>query len=54
MKKRKTHPRIGSPFEDFLRDEGRFEEATAVAVKRVLARKVEKRYAAKTANVKTK
>ena len=37
MKKRKTHSRIGSDFEDFLREEGRLDEATAVAVKRVLA-----------------
>ena len=37
MKKRKTHPHVGSSFEDFLRDEGRLEEATAVAIKRVLA-----------------
>lgn len=36
MTKRKTHPRIGSDFEDFLRDEGRLEEATAVAIKRLL------------------
>ena len=37
MKKRRTHPRIGSRFEEFLREEGRLEEATAIAVKRVLA-----------------
>ena len=37
MTKRKAHPRVGSHFEDFLRDEGRLEEATAVAIKRVLA-----------------
>ena len=37
MKKRKTHPRVGSHFEDFLRGEGRLEEATAIAIKRVLA-----------------
>ena len=37
MKKRKTHPRVGGHFEDFLRDEGRLEEATAIAIKRVLA-----------------
>lgn len=37
MKKRKSHPRVGSDFEGFLRDEGRLQEATAVAVKRVLA-----------------
>ena len=37
MKKRKNHPRVGSRFEDFLREEGRLEEATAIAIKRVLA-----------------
>ena len=37
MKKRKTHPRVGRHFEDFLRGEGRLEEATAIAIKRVLA-----------------
>ena len=35
MKKRKTHPRVGGQFEDFLRDEGRLEEATGIAIKRV-------------------
>jgi len=28
---------VGSDFEDFLRDEGRLEEATAIALKRVIA-----------------
>ena len=37
MAGRKTHPHIGSDFEDFLREEGRLEEATALAIKRVLA-----------------
>ena len=37
MNKRKPHPRIGSNFEDFLRDEGRLDQATSVAIKRVLA-----------------
>lgn len=37
MPKRKIHPRIGSDLEDFLRDEGRLQEATAIAIKRVLA-----------------
>lgn len=37
MTKRKTRSGVGSDFEDFLRDEGRLEEATAVAIKRVLA-----------------
>ena len=35
--RRKANPRIGSEFEDFLREEGRLEEATALAIKRVLA-----------------
>lgn len=34
-KKRSKH--VGSDFEDFLRDEGRLEEATAIALKRVIA-----------------
>lgn len=34
---KKPHPHIGSDFEDFLRDEGRLDEATAIAIKRVLA-----------------
>lgn len=42
MTKRKTHPRLGSDFEDFLRDEGRLEEATAVAIKRVLAWEIQR------------
>ena len=33
----KSNPRIGSDFEDFLREEGRLAEATALAIKRVLA-----------------
>ena len=37
MAGKKTHPHIGSDFEDFLREEGRLEEATALAIKRVLA-----------------
>ena len=36
MKKRKSHPCLGSRLEDFLRDDGRLEEATAIAIKRVL------------------
>ena len=35
MSKRKGH--IGSSFEDFLKEEGSYEETTAIAVKRVLA-----------------
>ena len=37
MTKRKRRPHVGSDFEDFLREEGRLAEATAVAVKRALA-----------------
>ena len=45
-KKRKSQSRAGSKFEDFLREEGRFEEATAVAVKRVLAWEIQRAMAA--------
>lgn len=41
-KKRKANPRVGSDFEDFLREEGRLEEATAVAIKRVLAWEIQR------------
>jgi antitoxin HicB len=34
---KKQNPHIGSDFEDFLREEGRLEEATAIAIKHVLA-----------------
>jgi DNA-binding Xre family transcriptional regulator len=37
MKKRSTNPRIGTNFEEFLRAEGRLDEATTLAIKRVLA-----------------
>jgi DNA-binding Xre family transcriptional regulator len=37
----KKKGRIGSSFEDFLKEEGAFEETTAVAVKRVLAWQLE-------------
>lgn len=46
MKKRKANPRVGSDFEDFLREEGRLEEATAVAIKRVLAWEIQRAMAA--------
>jgi len=42
MTKRKAHPRIGGDFEDFLRDEGRLEESTAIAIKRVLAWEIQR------------
>ncbi len=50
MTKRKSHPRVGSAFEDFLREESRLAQATAVAVKRVLAweLKLAKQYASVT------
>ena len=38
MKKRKG--RVGSSFDDFLKDEGIYEEVTARAIKRVLARQI--------------
>ncbi len=37
---KKQHPRIGSSFESFLEEEGIRDEVEAVAIKRVLARKV--------------
>ena len=49
MGRKRANPRIGSDFEDFLREEGRLEEATALAVKRVLAWELEE--AMKQANV---
>ena len=46
MTKRKTMKRtskhVGSNFEDFLREEGRLEESTALALKRVLAWELQK------------
>jgi len=42
MSRRKSNSRIGSDFEKFLRDEGRLEEATAVAIKRVLAWEIQR------------
>jgi antitoxin HicB len=38
----KDNPHIGSSFEDFLEEEGILEDCTAVAVKRVLARQIER------------
>jgi len=32
---------IGSSFDDFLREDGIYEEVTAAAIKRVLARQIE-------------
>jgi antitoxin HicB len=36
-----TNPHIGSSFDDFLKDDGIYEEVTAIAVKRVLAWQIE-------------
>jgi predicted XRE-type DNA-binding protein len=33
---------VGSDFEDFLREEGRLEEATAIALKRVIAWEIQR------------
>jgi len=37
----KANPRLGSSFEDYLREEGTYAETTARAIKRVLARQIE-------------
>jgi antitoxin HicB len=37
MARKKMNPHVGSDFEDFLAEEGRLEESSALAVKRVLA-----------------
>lgn len=37
MAREKTSPNVGSDFEDFLAEEGRLQESTALAIKRVLA-----------------
>ena len=39
---RKVNPHIGSDFDDFLREEGVYDQAEAVAVKRVLAYELER------------
>ncbi len=43
----KTKGHVGSSFEDFLKEEGVFEETTATAVKRVLAWQLEQAMAEK-------
>jgi antitoxin HicB len=40
MKKMKKKGRIGSSFDDFLREEGIYKEVTARAIKRVIARQL--------------
>jgi plasmid maintenance system antidote protein VapI len=42
MARKKTNPHVGTNFEDFLREDGRLEGATALAVKRVLAWELQK------------
>ena len=39
---RKANPHIGSDFADFLREEGVYDQAEAIAVKRVLACELER------------
>lgn len=40
--RRKRNVHVGSDFEDFLADEGRLQESTALAIKRVLAWELER------------
>lgn len=47
--KKKAKSRIGSGFDAFLREEGQYDEAQAIAIKRVLAWQIEK--AMKTGDV---
>ena len=53
---RKGNPHIGSDFDEFLREEGIYDEAQAIAVKRVLAfqleRNMQKAQLSKTAMAK--
>lgn len=49
MPRKKTHPLVGSNFEDFLKEEGRLGQATALAIKSVLAWELER--AMKESNV---
>ena len=42
MTRKRANVHVGTDFEDFLRDEGTLEEATALAVKRVLAWELQK------------
>lgn len=41
MSRKKKSPRIGSSFSEYLKSEGTYEEASAVAIKRVLAWQLE-------------
>lgn len=42
MPRKKTHPLVGSDFEDFLHEEGRLGQSTALAIKSVLAWELER------------
>lgn len=42
MARKKANPHVGSDFEDFLAEEGRLEESTALAIKRVLSWEIER------------
>jgi antitoxin HicB len=42
MARKNANPHVGSDFEDFLSNEGRLEESTALAIKRVLAWEIER------------
>ncbi len=44
---KKTNPRLGSSFDDFLESEGILEDVQAAAIKRVLATQLEKQRKAK-------
>lgn len=39
--KDRSNPRIGSSFDDFLKEDGIYEEVTAIAIKRSIAREIE-------------
>jgi antitoxin HicB len=41
MKRMSNNPHTGSSFDDFLKEEGIYEECTAAAIKRVLAWQIE-------------
>ena len=51
MKRKTKNPRVGRSFEDYLDEEGDLQEATALAVKRVLAWELSR--AMKKANMKS-
>jgi predicted XRE-type DNA-binding protein len=42
MARKKINPHVGSDFEDFLAEEGRLQESSALAIKRVLAWEIER------------